>query len=186
MWYVKQTCGMLKQTCGMLKQTYGEISHLGSNSMHREYHRLPWGHPRQPTPVPIKTRTHTYRCGLWWQWVTGLSLKLFIMQMWQIVTALPCFSCHITTMVLNNPTTHTNYPISYSQPSPPQFEKRGKKNMVHSCTVCFFLSYFTGKRPVSALLHSHDSHWIHTTTARKRGVKKTWCDYSTIRFFVIF
>ena len=37
---------------------------LASDSwMHRECHRLPWGFPGQPAPIPIKTRTHIHGCG---------------------------------------------------------------------------------------------------------------------------
>ena len=29
----------------------------------RECHGLPWGFPRQPAPVPVKTRTRIHGCG---------------------------------------------------------------------------------------------------------------------------
>jgi len=43
---------------------------LFTHIINRECHRLPWGFPGQPTPVPIKTCTCVHRCGFhryrWW------------------------------------------------------------------------------------------------------------------------
>ena len=37
----------------------------------RECHGLPWGFPRQPVPVPVKTRTHYQGYGFLRVWVKG-------------------------------------------------------------------------------------------------------------------
>ena len=110
----------------------------------REYHGLPWGFPRQPAPAHMGA-------GFDGKLATGHGSEFETVHHADVTVCdrtAPFFLPHYHTMVLNNPPAHTDYHISYSQPQftrwPPgkDWEKRGKKNMVRSHTICFLLFLF--------------------------------------------